>query len=150
MITQSIERLQFLCETIPALLNKIDEKNFTTKPSPEKWSKKEIIGHLVDSATNNHHRFVRGQFEQIPKITYDQDKWNKHNFYQQMDSRLLIAFWTIYNKQLLALIKLIPKESLVNQVETGELGEKSKMSIGFLIEDYVEHLEHHLRQVVSY
>ncbi len=44
---------------------------------PNKWSKKEIIGHLINSATNNHQRFVRCQFETIPKIVYDQNKWKE-------------------------------------------------------------------------
>lgn len=60
MIEKSIARLQFLCDTIPDLLTEIDELTFNEKILPEKWSKKEIIGHLIDSATNNHHRFVRG------------------------------------------------------------------------------------------
>ncbi len=143
----SIERLEFLCETIPQLLSEIDESSFLLKPNPEKWSKKEIIGHLIDSATNNHHRFVRGQFETIPTIAYNQIEWNKNNYYQQMQSSQIIDFWSIYNKQILELIKQIPEEKLNNEVNTG--GDNS-LTIHFLFNDYVEHLEHHLKQVVSY
>ncbi len=71
MQEQSIKRLQFLCEKIPPLLTELDEQTFSFKATSEKWSKKEIIGHLIDSATNNHQRFVRGQFEETPKIIYD-------------------------------------------------------------------------------
>jgi hypothetical protein len=56
-----------------ALLNAIEEPAFSLKQSPARWSQKEIIGHLIDSATNNHHRFVRGQFEDSPVIAYDQN-----------------------------------------------------------------------------
>lgn len=85
MITNAINRLEYLCNIIPDLLTNIDDKTFDEKTNPEKWSKKEIIGHLIDSTTNNHQRFVRTQFEDKPKIVYDQNKWNYHNFYQQID-----------------------------------------------------------------
>lgn len=145
MIKTSIDRLQFLCDTIPGLLLAIDEQNFSAKSNPEKWSKKEIIGHLIDSAANNHQRFVRGQFEVEPKITYDQNNWNKCSFHQQIDCKQIISFWTTYNKQLLEIIKRIPSDKLQNKVQT-----KNLFTIEFLIDDYVAHLEHDLRQVVNY
>ena len=147
MIEKSIERLQFLCDTIPHVLYEIDEQHFSSKPIPGKWSKKEIIGHLIDSATNNHHRFVRGQFEETPRITYDQNKWNESNYYDKIDGKQIISFWAAYNKQLLELFKQIPKEKLNNKVNSS--GEDT-YTIGYLIMDYVRHLEHHLQQVVSY
>ena len=72
MTRQSIQKLQYLCNTIPQLLNEIDDHIFSLKPGAAQWSKKEIIGHLIDSAVTNHQRFVRSQFEEVPKITYDQ------------------------------------------------------------------------------
>ena len=54
MTTDSIDRLEYLCNIIPDLLTAIDDKTFNEKVNPEKWSKKEIVGHLIDSATNNH------------------------------------------------------------------------------------------------
>lgn len=146
MTTDAIDRLKYLCKIIPELLMKVDENNFSEKIRPEKWSKKEIIGHLIDSATNNHQRFVRGQFEDKPNIVYDQNNWNKYNFYQQIDKEQIIDFWTIYNKQILELIKIIPNENLQRECFVGE----KSLTIEFLIIDYVEHLEHHLKQVVSY
>lgn len=146
MIEQAINRLSYIIEQVPGLLSAIDEKSMSEKPLPNKWSKKEIIGHLIDSAANNHQRFVRGQFESIPEIRYDQDKWNEYNFYQKIDIEQIVTFWTIYNKQLLAIIKRIPSENLKKQIKVGE----DVLTIEFLIADYVEHLEHHLKQVVEY
>src|SRR6478752_1404587 len=103
MIEQSIQRLALLCETIPPLLHEIGDPEFSSKPSPRKWSKKETIGHLIDSATNNHHRFIRGQYEDIPYVNYDTDAWNSCGHYDQIDGGQIISFWTLYNKQLLAL-----------------------------------------------
>lgn len=146
MIANAIERLEYLCKIIPELLMKIDENSFNEKNRPEKWSKKEIIGHLIDSATHNHQRFVRCQFEEKPQIVYDQNKWNDYNFYQQIDKHQIIDFWTIYNRQLLELIKRIPNENLERECSVGE----NSFTLEFLINDYVVHLEHHLKQVVVY
>ncbi len=147
MIVFAIKRLEHLCDIIPQLLTEIDAQTFAVKPKLNKWSKKEIIGHLIDSATNNHQRFVRGQFEDVPKIVYDQNKWNEFNFYQKMDVQQLIFFWTIYNRQLAELIKNIPEENLSKECKSGD---DKNLTLDFLINDYVEHLEHHLRQVVTY
>jgi hypothetical protein len=147
MVAAAIARLEYLCDLIPSLLLQIEEDDFSFKPRPEKWSKKQIIGHLADSATNNHHRFIRAQFEHVPKIVYDQNMWNEAGFYQDMNRDQIVLFWTAYNKQLAALIRRIPAGKLVNEVDTG--GENT-VTLGFLINDYVSHLEHHLRQVVVY
>lgn len=145
-----IKRLEFLCETIPTLLAKIDEKDFLAKPNAQKWSKKEILGHLIDSATNNHHRIVRGQFEYLPKITYLNEVWNPGNHYQKLAVEHLVSFWTVYNLHLIEIIKHIPEEKMLNEVITEEVGENANKTIAFIIEDYVLHLEHHLHQLVSY
>ena len=146
MIQHAIKRLEFLCETIPAILMKLDEDIFSAKHREDKWSSKEVIGHLIDSATNNHQRFVRAQFEDNPPIAYNQDNWNKYNFYQQISGTQIISFWATYNRQLVELIRRIPTESLQRTCLVG--GEI--FTLEFLINDYVEHMEHHLRQVINY
>lgn len=147
MIQNTIERLNYLCNTIPALLNEINDETFSEKPNVNKWSKKEILGHLIDSATNNHQRFVRSQFEQTPTIIYDQNNWNKYNYYQQISKKQIVDFWTTYNKQLLELIKNISSENLLKECKTSD---GNNYTIEFLCNDYVEHLEHHLKQIINY
>lgn len=146
MIEQAINRLNFIVEKAPGLLAQINEEQMSEKPAPNKWSKKEILGHLIDSATNNHQRLIRGQFEAIPKIQYDQNEWNKYSFYQQIDSQKIISFWTIYNLQLIEIIKRIPKENLKKQVKVGQ----NVLTLENLTIDYVAHLEHHLKQLIDY
>jgi hypothetical protein len=146
MIEKSIIRLAYLVENIPSILSEISEEKMSEKTSPNKWSKKEIIGHLIDSATNNHQRFIRGQFEPIPAIRYDQNKWNEYNFYQELSSKEIIKFWTIYNQHLVEITNRIPIENLSKQIKVGD----ELFTLEFLIIYYVEHLEHHLRQVVAY
>ncbi len=144
-VEEAINRLSRIIETAPELLACVSEEKMTVKPSPGKWSKKEILGHLIDSAANNHQRFVRGQFEVNPAIRYDQNKWNEFSFHQQIDSQQLVSFWAIYNRQLIEIMKRIPAESLTRQVKVGE----ELLTLEFLITDYVEHLEHHLKQIVD-
>lgn len=145
MIKNSINRLKYLCEIIPNLLTNIDDDTFNQK-TKDKWSKKEIIGHLIDSATNNHQRFVRAQFEEKPNIAYDQNNWNRYNYYQEIDKKQIIDFWTVYNKQILELVSRISQDNLQRECLVGG----QSLTIEFLINDYITHLEHHLGQVVKY
>lgn len=147
MISEALDRLEQLCETIPPLILAMSEEEFSHKPAPVKWSKKEILGHLIDSATNNHQRFIRVQFEEIPVIRYDQDKWNIYNHYNASESAGLVAFWALYNKHLAALARRIPPENLKRQCQAGG---NEPVTLEFLIRDYVVHLEHHLKQIVKY
>lgn len=147
MTPQIIQRLDFLISTIPGLFREIDDTDFSRKPSPGKWSKKEILGHLIDSTANNHQRFIRGQFEDTPTIGYDQNEWNRHNYYNEINSVQLIDFWTSYNKHLLEIMKRMPATSLQKECRSAD---GTTCTIAFLMEDYLAHLEHHLKQIVIY
>ncbi|GLU52328.1 DinB family protein [Dyadobacter frigoris] len=146
-VKQASERLTFLIQTIPDLLEKISETDFSFKSSPTQWSKKEILGHLIDSATNNHHRFIRIQYENEPIIFYDQNKWNELSNYQNMSASHLIKFWKSYNQHLVEIFNLI-SDSNLQRFGTGSDGQK--LPLHFYITDYVGHLEHHLKQLVTY
>jgi hypothetical protein len=145
MIQQAIARLEYACDTVPGLLRQIDEDNFSSKPAPDKWSKKEILGHLIDSATNNHQRFVRVQFEDTPHIVYKQDQWNAATHYNQLDSEFIISFWLLYNRFIIKLVKNIPPGNLAR---TCNIGGKANVTLEWLIADYADHMEHHLKQIL--
>ena len=147
MITSTIERLTHLCEIIPPLLEKISEEDFSNKPAPEKWSSKEILGHLIDSAANNHHRFIRARYETRPLITYNQNEWNRLGHYNEINKDQLIRFWTLYNRQLLEIIRRIPENELKLEVYVQQ---DQLLSLEIVINDYLTHLEHHLKQLVDY
>ncbi|MBL0047726.1 MAG: DinB family protein [Bacteroidetes bacterium] len=147
MNSNSVNRLKVLLENIPTLLLEISEDLFSIKINSSKWSKKEILGHLIDSAANNHQRFIRGQFENIPTIKYDQNKWNELNHYQQLESKHIIQLWTIYNQHLLEILKRIPEENLCMELNVGN---EINVTLQFLMDDYLLHLEHHLKQIVDY
>lgn len=143
-LTTAVERLEQILESVPQQLRAIPENDFTNIPAPGKWSKKQIVGHLIDSATNNHHRFVRAQFEDQPMILYPQNEWNRAGYYQDMDAALVITFWETYNRFLLELINKFPADMLAR---TCSLEDGSQRDLAWLFEDYVRHLEHHLRQI---
>lgn len=139
-----VHHLQYLLDTIPQKLRAIPKEEFNRKSAPEKWSKKEIIGHLIDSAANNHQRFVRVQFEDVPFIRYDQNQWNNASHYNDMESSHVINFWEQYNRHLIEVIKRIPEENMLRECYTG--GDKN-VTLQWLIGDYVVHMEHHLKQI---
>lgn len=147
MLQPTIDRLTHLLETIPGLLRSIPPEEFNQKPAPGKWSKKEIIGHLVDSAANNHQRFVRVPTQEDPFIVYDPDDWVVYGYYQTEADHAVIQLWEYYNRHLLHIMKNIPPDMLQRHclVNGNQL-----VSLQWLMEDYVVHMEHHLQQVVTY
>ena len=147
MVTESITRLEYLCQIIPPLLLKIKELDFAQRPSPGKWSIKETLDHLIDSATNNHHRFVRAQFEDKPLITYNADDWVAASHYQTMPMTHMTSFWQLYNLHLAELIRQLPADVLKRECESGD---ESPHTLAWLFDDYVVHLEHHLGEMVEY
>lgn len=147
MNKNAIERLQRICDTIPELLKAIPHDEMHRKSSAEKWSKIQIIGHLIDSAFNNHQRFIRAQYEQIPFIVYNQNEWNVLNAYEQKNITSTIDLWKSLNCHLIHVYSQINSENLTKLCNTGD---KDLHTIEWLFTDYVDHLEHHLKQVLLY
>ncbi len=147
MINNTITRLNALIEEIPAKISSIPAPEFSTKPSPQKWSKKEILGHLCDSALNNIPRAVRAQFEPKPFkiVSYEQDDWVRLGDYQNQSDENVINLWTSLNKQFVKVISLIPNEALSYECKlyTGET-----KTLEWLIDDYLAHMEYHLKQIL--
>ena len=129
-------------------ISAISEQEFSTKPLPNKWSKKEVLGHLIDSAQNNLRRFVCGQYESTPpKIVYDQDYWVKANNYQQSESQEVVAMWKLINNQIATILETMPASSYPKECDTGK-NSVSLHSLEWLADDYVKHLKHHLNQII--
>ena len=146
-ITASIDRLTWLCQHIPALIEAVPVAELESKPAPEKWSKKEILGHLIDSAANNHQRFIRIQSEDEPVIFYNQNDWVGLSRYNLRETAQLIATWKHYNLHLAAIAEAIPMHNLARN-GVGRDGQKHTLKWYF--DDYVDHMEHHLRQIIPY
>ena len=146
-ITASIDRLTWLCQHIPALIEAIPVMELESKPAPGKWSKKEILGHLIDSAANNHQRFIRIQSENEPVIFYNQNDWVELSKYNEIATEQLVATWKHYNLHLAAIAKAIPGENLTLN---GVGRDDQKHTLKWYFDDYVAHMEHHLHQLVAY
>ena len=128
-------------------LAEISESDSKKKTSPDKWSKKEILGHLIDSAANNHQRFVRAQSSaELRTPGYEQQFWVTTQRYQSEPWADLIQLWKSYNVHLLHIISSISERSLGNYCIIG--GDKP-VTLEFVIQDYVRHLKHHLEQILE-
>ena len=125
-------------------LSAISDDAASKKPAPDKWSKKEILGHLIDSAANNHQRFVRLQLQsEISLPGYDQDNWVRVNRYQQIPWSEIISLWSAYNRHIATVIESLD-EAALEHVWHSPSGD---VTLEFIALDYVRHLTHHLRQI---
>lgn len=126
----------------------ITEAAWNDKPQPHKWSKKELLGHLIDSASNNIRRLIVGQYEQEVKIVYHQDEWVACQNYQAADLAEVKTLWQLLNNQIARVIENIPEEKLQNTCDTGK-GKTELHTLSYFIEDYLVHLQYHLNQITA-
>jgi len=127
-------------------LRQIDEAAASLRRSPGKWSKKEILGHLIDSAANNHQRFVRLQLSgRIDLPGYDGDEWIRIQRYQDRSWGEIIDLWQMYNTQLAAVIRHVDAKALRSVWHTPD---GNDLDLEFIMRDYVVHLRHHLDQIL--
>ncbi len=133
-----------VADAIPRL-RAMPEAEAAHKPAPERWSKKEILGHLIDSASNNHQRFVRAQLEgELTFPKYEQEGWARCQGYATADWSLLVDLWSAYNRHLAEVIARFPPDRLA---AVCRIGEYEPATLAWLAEDYVRHMDHHLAQL---
>ncbi|HEY4087311.1 MAG TPA: DinB family protein [Bryobacteraceae bacterium] len=119
------------------------ERRTSDRPSgPSTWSSKEELGHLIDSAANNHVRFVRAAIEpELHAPKYAQDDWVSIHGYQDTPWSPIVELWIQYNTFIAGLIARIPDDKLTTQCF---IGDGEPVTLRFLIEDYMLHAQHHL------
>jgi Mycothiol maleylpyruvate isomerase N-terminal domain len=109
------------------------------------WSRKQVIGHLIDSASNNHQRFVRAALQpSLDFPRYDQDGNVQLQAPQEADWLLLISLWAAYNRYLAHIMARLPDSKLETVCK---IGDGEPVTLSFLASDYVRHLLHHLHQI---
>jgi hypothetical protein len=127
-------------------MKKLSPSGWDYRRGPGKWTRKQILGHLVDSAANNHQRFVRVQFEDTPFIRYDGDNWVAVQDYLNEPAEILIDVWLSYNRHLAYIITKIPENKLGNLCNVGK---EEPFPIEWIIKDYLRHMKHHLEQIIA-
>ena len=146
-VAGAIERLGVLLEEMPKRLLEIDETK-AGEPAPGmRWSRKEIVGHLIDSCGNNHQRFVRAQYQ--PKMSfprYVQDQWIAAQGYGERPWAEIVELWQKYNRHLLHVMRRVPASALGNVCIVAE---DEPSTLGHHMVDYVDHMEHHLQQALA-
>ena len=108
------------------------------------WSAKQVIGHLIDSAANNHQRFVRASLDgAYAGPGYAQDDWVNLEDYQRQKWADILILWSAYNRHLAHLLTQIPDDKAGLSCKVGS----SEYTLGYVINDYVDHMVGHLKQV---
>jgi len=139
-----------------ARLNDIPEEQSRRQPSPDKWAPIEVLGHLIDSAANNHQRFVRAQFtDNLVFPGYEQEQWISAQKYHEHAWSDVIQLWSAYNLHLVHVSSRIPQEVLtksrsphtLDQIAFNPVDKNEAATLEYLIRDYVVHLQHHLDQI---
>jgi hypothetical protein len=128
------------------------------RPAADKWSPKEIIGHLIDSASNNHGRFVRAQLQdELIFSGYEQAQWVAVQHYQDREWTELVRLWQAFNHHIAhvmqtaeadALVRIRPRHNLeLLAWRPPQPGQPA--TLDYFMRDYVDHLKHHLRQALG-
>ena len=149
-------RLRAVIAATEAALLSMSEVRTALRPAPGKWSPREIIGHLVDSASNNHQRFVRAAWtDDLVFPGYEQDRWVELQDYQNAPWPELVALWSTFNRHLARVMAATPENIRARPRERHNLHEIAWRSVSpsepatleYFMADYVSHLEHHISQI---
>jgi hypothetical protein len=126
------------------------------QPGNGEWSRHEVLGHLIDSAANNHQRFVRAQFkDDLVFPGYDQEQWVSSQRYNDEPWPDLIELWRAYNLHLVHVVSRIPEDVLtrprdrhsLDQIAFKTVAQSEPTTLEYLVRDYLDHLKHHLDQI---
>ena len=150
------EDLRNTVTTAASLLAGVPDEVASRRPAPGKWSAKEIIGHLVDSASNNHQRFVRAQFQDdLAFAGYAQDEWVMVQHYQHASWTHLLTLWREFNLHIAHVMESVPATERLrerhrhnlDQIAFQTMATDRSVTLDYFMRDYVDHLHHHLRQL---
>ncbi len=153
-----IDDFRRLVERSAEALLKISEADSARRPASGKWSPKEIVGHLIDSASNNHQRFVRAPFkDDLVFPGYDQDAWVTAQRYQEAPWEDLVELWRAYNLHLAHVMAATPEAARLrehrrhnfHQIAWQTVPKGEPTTLDYFMRDYVTHLRHHLRQILG-
>ena len=141
------QQLKDQVATVEPQLKRMNADALRNKPDSQNWSKSEILGHLIDSAANNHQRFVRAMSDSAVLFpAYDQEAWVSVQRHNVQPWHSLVDLWSAYNKHLAHVIESIPEAT---QGVACTIGTDRPVPLAFLVEDYLRHLKHHLKDLLG-
>ena len=158
MVPEYAQRLRDAVAHATPLLLALDADASARPLATGKWSPREIVGHLIDSAANNHQRFVRAQFtDDLVFSGYEQNQWVSSQHYRDESWSELIQLWSSYNLHLVHVASVIPEEVLtrprsrhtLDQIAFNLVDKNDPATLEYLIRDYLDHLRHHLNQIFA-
>jgi len=164
MTTQASNLEEFLGDfratvvTATERLRTISAEESARKSASDKWSIKEVLGHLIDSAANNHQRFVRAQFtDDLVFPGYEQEKWVNAQKYIDEAWSDMVQLWGSYNLHLLHVIAAIPEATLtrarirhnLDQIALHPVDKDDPATLDYFVRDYLVHMKHHLDQIFA-
>lgn len=151
-------RLSDALDRAEPMLRAIPELDAACHPAPGKWSPKQVIGHLIDSAANNHQRFVRAALQDgLVFPGYAQDAWVDLQRYDAAPWPALLALWLAYNRHIATVMAAVPAEVRLrvrakhnlDEIATYAPKTPEQATLDYFMLDYVDHLEMHLRQILG-
>ncbi|GLC24701.1 DinB family protein [Roseisolibacter agri] len=151
-------RLRAVIDAAEPRLLALDAAATARRPAPGAWSPREIVGHLIDSASHNHQRFVRARWQDdLVFDGYAQDAWVDAQRYVDADWRELVALWALYNRHVARVMSATPDavrtrehaRHALDRIAWRTVPADRPATLDYFMADYVGHLEHHLRQVLG-
>ncbi len=150
--------LRHIVESATERLLAISESRSQFSNGDSQWSAKQVLGHLIDSAANNHQRFVRAQFtDDLVFPGYDQEQWIIAQHYEEESWSALVALWRSYNLHLAHVVGMIPESTLkrlrsphtLDKIAWQTVSADTPTTLEYLVHDYIGHLQDHLEQLFA-
>lgn len=150
------DELRAIVESAAQRVRTVSEQQVSSPGLDGGWSAKQVLGHLIDSAANNHQRFVRAQFvEDLAFPGYDQERWVAAQHYDGEAWSTLVELWRLYNDHLAHVVDAVPEAVLLrprsphtlDRIAFHPVNSEEPATLEYLIRDYIDHLQHHLAQL---
>ncbi len=157
-MSEYVQELRDAIEKNTPLLEKMSDEATRKRPAPGKWCAREIIGHLIDSASNNHQRFVRAQLQDdLVFPGYAQDSWVSLQQYREAPWKELLQLWRSFNLHIARVMEAASSEERLRPRDRHNLDEiashgipkEEPATLDYFMADYVWHLKHHLDQIAK-